>query len=204
MSADKDYLSLPLSELLADLGSKSPTPGGGSIAALVGSLGCSLACMVLEFTIGKPKYAEHDAQLRGLLADLRLASEKFTALMADDMRAYQAVLAARKAEPQVREQAAARAIAVPMDMVMLAASVVACIDELKAFVNPHLLGDLRGAAIMTHAAARAAGCTVRDNLPAFPDRQEAARYERRLEALTRQTEAHCDAVVAFMPLTGQA
>lgn len=203
MSADKDYLSLPLAELLADLGSKSPTPGGGSIAALVGSLGCSLACMVLEFTIGKPKYAEHDAQLRELLADLRQAGNKFTGLMADDMRAYQSVLAARKAEPQVREQAAARAIAVPMDIVMLAESVVACFDELKAFVNPHLLGDLRGAAIMTHAAARAAGCTVRDNLPHLTDRQEAAKLERRLEALARQAEEHCNAVVAFSPTTGQ-
>lgn len=201
MSADKDYLSLPLADLLADLASKSPTPGGGSIAALVGALGCSLGCMVLQFTIGKPKFAEHDEQLSELLGDLKLAGEKFTGLMADDMRAYRAVLDARKAEPQVREQAAARATAVPMDIVLLAESVVACLDELKSFVNPHLLGDLRAAAILAHATARAAGCTVRDNLPSLPDREEAVRLERRLEALNRQAEMHCNAVVGFRPAT---
>jgi formiminotetrahydrofolate cyclodeaminase len=194
MSADKDYLSLPLHELLTDIATKSPTPGGGSVAALVGSLSCSLACMVLQFTIGKPKFAEHEPHLKELLCDLTRAGEKFTSLMAEDMRAYEAVLAARKAEPQIREQASARATAVPMDIVMLAGSVAACIDELKSFVNPHLLGDLRASAVLAHAAARAAGGTVRDNLPSLPDREEAARIERQVEALVHQAENHCNSV----------
>jgi len=199
MSADKDYLSLPLRELLADIAAKSPTPGGGSVAALVGSLSCSLACMVLQFTIGKPRFAEHQTQLQELLDDLAQAGTKFTTLMNEDMRAYEAVLAARKQEPSIRDQAQLRATRVPMDIVMLAESVVACLDELKSFVNPHLLGDLRAAACLAHATARAAGGTVRDNLPYLADGQEAARLERQAAALLLQAQAHCDAVVNYQP-----
>jgi formiminotetrahydrofolate cyclodeaminase len=197
MSEEKDYLSLPLREFLADLGSRTPTPGGGSVAALAGSLGCGLARMALQFTVGKAAFAAHEQQLRALLGDLEQAGEQFTRLMAEDMRAYEAVRAARKADEASRAVAGARATAVPMHIVQLAESVVACLDELKAFVNPHLLGDLRAGAVLVNAAGRSAACTVRDNLPTMPDQQEAVRIARQLDALLARNENHCNAVVGF-------
>ena len=35
----KDYQNLPLADFIADIAAKSPTPGGGSVAAVVGAMG---------------------------------------------------------------------------------------------------------------------------------------------------------------------
>ncbi|HOJ75861.1 MAG TPA: cyclodeaminase/cyclohydrolase family protein [Phycisphaerae bacterium] len=199
MSADKDYLSLPLRELLADIAAKRPTPGGGSVAALVGSLSCSLACMALQFTIGKPKYAAHDAELKQLLADLTQAGEKFMQLMSEDMRAYEAVMAARKQDPAAFEAASVRATEVPLNIVRLAESVLTCLDELKAYVNMHLLSDLRAAAVLARAVVQSAAGTARDNLPGLADREQASRMERQLDALVHQAEHHAQSVAAYRP-----
>ena len=38
-----------------ELSSSAPTPGGGSVAALMGSMGAALVSMVANLTIGKKK-----------------------------------------------------------------------------------------------------------------------------------------------------
>ena len=43
-------------EFIEKLSSKSPTPGGGGVSALIGSLGTALGGMVCNLTIGKKKY----------------------------------------------------------------------------------------------------------------------------------------------------
>lgn len=49
-----------VSGFVEELASNSPAPGGGSAAALAGSLGAALSMMVCSFTEGKPKF--HDVQ----------------------------------------------------------------------------------------------------------------------------------------------
>ena len=41
------------------LGSDAPAPGGGSAAALAGSLGAALSAMVSALTLGRKKYADY-------------------------------------------------------------------------------------------------------------------------------------------------
>src|SRR3989442_5804301 len=53
-----------VAEFLEDTASANPTPGGGSVSALAGALAAALATMVARLTIGKPKYAEHEARMR--------------------------------------------------------------------------------------------------------------------------------------------
>ena len=52
---------------LNELASKSATPGGGSAAALMGAQGAALVSMVCNLTIGKPKFAEVEAELQTVL-----------------------------------------------------------------------------------------------------------------------------------------
>ncbi|MHB1421344.1 MAG: cyclodeaminase/cyclohydrolase family protein, partial [Bacillota bacterium] len=46
--------------------SDSPTPGGGSVSALVASLGAAMVAMVSNLTVGKEKYKDVEPQVIGI------------------------------------------------------------------------------------------------------------------------------------------
>ena len=65
---------MPMTELSCDaftekLASREPVPGGGGAAALMGALGAALCAMAGNLTLGKPRYAAKEAELRELLEE---------------------------------------------------------------------------------------------------------------------------------------
>lgn len=50
-----------------NLHAKKSVPGGGGVAALTGALGVALAGMVANFTSGKKKYADYEADIQNVL-----------------------------------------------------------------------------------------------------------------------------------------
>lgn len=197
MSPAKDYLSLPLHELIADTAAKTPTPGGGSVAAVIGALGTALARMALAYTVDKPEHAAEADRLKTLAGELEQAGGQFGQLMAEDIAAYQEYAAARKASDQQKQQALLRAVSVPMEIVVLAGAVVARLDEVKALVNPSLLSDLRAAAVLISAAARAASTSARVNIAALANRREAERLDNQLDLLLGRLARHRNTVFHY-------
>ncbi len=197
VSADKDYLSLPLKELLADTAARTPTPGGGSVAAAVGALGTSLARMTLAFTVDKPECAAHAGRLKALMDEFAGAGEQFGNLMAEDMAAYEQFAASRKGSDQDKQQALLRAVSVPMEVIVLAGAVVARLDEIKTLITPHLLADLQAAAVLASASARAASTSARANIAALTNRREAERLENQLDMLLGRLARHRNAVFHY-------
>src|SRR5512133_2146661 len=149
MSAADNYLSRPFGRFLDDIAAKTPSPGGGSVAAAVGALSAALAHMAVEFTAGKKKYAEHEDRLRQMLEELRRASGMFGQLIDEDIAAYERYAAARKsADPKEQEQSLITAVLVPMEIATVAAVVAGRLDEIKGFINPLLYSDVQVAAIL--------------------------------------------------------
>ncbi|HSW45014.1 MAG TPA: cyclodeaminase/cyclohydrolase family protein [Phycisphaerae bacterium] len=196
MSADKDYLALPLRDFLADIAAKSPTPGGGSVAAAVGALGVALARMALAYTVDKAGQAGAE-RLRAIMDEFLHAGGQFTQLMAEDMAAYEQFAATRKGSDDQKQQALLRAIAVPMEIIVLAGAFAGRLDEIKAVVNRHLLPDLQAAAILASAAARAASTSAGVNIAALANRREAERLENQLDLLLGRLARHRNAVVHY-------
>ncbi|HLU26880.1 MAG TPA: cyclodeaminase/cyclohydrolase family protein, partial [Glycomyces sp.] len=65
-----------IEDWLTDLASELPAPGGGAAAGMNAATGAALVSMVCNLTIGKPKYAEHEAVMREALAEAeRLRAE---------------------------------------------------------------------------------------------------------------------------------
>ena len=52
------YINLSCKEFSEILASKSPVPGGGGAAAMLGALGTALCEMAANLTVGKKKYAD--------------------------------------------------------------------------------------------------------------------------------------------------
>jgi formiminotetrahydrofolate cyclodeaminase len=192
-----DLLSLPLRQFLDRAADRTPTPGGGSVAALVGALATTMAQMAARYTLGNPRYADHEPAVRAWLEELERARAAFGRLLDEDVAAYERYAAARDADDAEKARALATATAVPMEVVAMAATAARRVDELKDRCNRHLLSDLVVAAILFDAAAHAAAANVRVNLARMADAPEVDRLSRELQAMLARTRTHRDAVEAF-------
>ena len=96
---------------LEDAASKKPAPGGGSVSALAGALAAAMGEMVANFTAGRKKYADVEAEVRAVLARLTECRADLLELMDADVVAYGAVDAAYSMPAETDAQRAARKLA---------------------------------------------------------------------------------------------
>ena len=97
-------LSKSLKNYLEELSSNSPTPGGGNVAALSGSLACNLGIMVCNLTIGKKKYLEVEEEMKTIKSKLEELNDCFMELADKDNYAFDQVIAAFKLPKETDEQ----------------------------------------------------------------------------------------------------
>jgi formiminotetrahydrofolate cyclodeaminase len=196
-------VSQSVSQLLSAIRSSSPTPGGGSAAALTGAMGASLLAMVA----GLPKNraaTEEDAQR------LRAAGERCTVLATElerlvdvDSAAYELVMAAYK-RPKVTDedktartaaiQAAFReAIAAPLAVMRACAAAAEQGAVVARFGNPSAASDAQVGFELLNAALRGAKLNVEINLGSVKDaeyvtsiRNDVVEFER---AIAHETTA---------------
>ena len=173
------YLDKPLSAYLEDAAAKKPTPGGGSVAALVGALATTMGSMAAGFTTGKEKFRAVEPQIQTDLKLLEEARRKFLDLMHRDMEAYQTVTEAyglpkgtddEKARREAAVQdALRRAMLVPAKVCKVALQVLELAEDLANITNPNLLSDVAVAAVLAEATFAAGRINVEVNLKFVKD-----------------------------------
>src|SRR5512133_868686 len=99
---------MPIDRFLNLLASSNPTPGGGGIAALAGSLSARLISMACNLTIGKPKYADVQDEVKQLLARSEELRARLHGLVDEDARVYAHVMDTYKLPKDTDEQKQAR------------------------------------------------------------------------------------------------
>ncbi|MHC4982524.1 MAG: cyclodeaminase/cyclohydrolase family protein [Planctomycetota bacterium] len=180
---DESLLDMSVTDFASAAAAKTPTPGGGSVAGVVGSLAAALGEMALNFTMGKKKYAEHAQFHEHLAKRLAIARAMFEGLVADDVAAYKLYQATMKQEDspekkQAVQLATAAAIDVPREVSKLALAVLGDLKELLPRSNPWLITDLLAAGALAVAAAKLSDYNVRINLPHVEDKQAAAEIRK--------------------------
>ena len=93
------------------LASDAPAPGGGSTAALAGSLGAALTAMVCELTVGKKQFAEVREDLLAVQAQAAQLQNRFLDVMDRDTDAFLVVSNAFALPKATDEEKAARSAA---------------------------------------------------------------------------------------------
>ena len=186
------------------LGSDAPAPGGGSAAALAGSLGAALSAMVSALTLGRKKYAESQDLAREGYEQASALKEAFLEAMERDTEAFNIFSAAMALPRESAEEKAARTeamqkalhacIASPLRMMELSLEAIRLTETLLGKTNVNALSDLGVAALMLEAAVRGAWLNVRINLGSLKDQAAAEDYRRRGEELLNDTEVLTQAV----------
>ena len=79
---------------LDELSSSSATPGGGSAAALMGSMGAALVSMVANLTTGKKKYEAVEKEVVSILEQSEKLRKQLIEAINKDIEAFDTVMAA--------------------------------------------------------------------------------------------------------------
>ena len=192
-----------VAEFLDEVSSSAPTPGGGSVAALAGSLAAALATMVARLTIGKAKYAEHEARMRQAEAEAEALRRELFDLVQEDARAYEGFRSASRLSQRTPEEvslreraladAARNATVVPLRTAETCAKALAVALEVATYGNVNAVSDAGVAAWLARSGVEGAALNVRINLGDVPE-QERAGFESRIEktlALAREQHQAC-------------
>ncbi len=166
-----------LEQFLENLGSVSPSPGGGSAAGLVAATGTALVEMVAR--INQKRTPDPGAQTRILAAE-KLRRELQT-LMEEDAKAFEKISKAFKEnkESAAYQKALETGAAVPLKICKLSAEAIQIGCGEVARTSRWLASDLLEAGILLHAAFQSARLNVEINLRSIQN--ETIVQEMRLE-----------------------
>jgi glutamate formiminotransferase/formiminotetrahydrofolate cyclodeaminase len=156
----------------------TPTPGGGSVAALAGALAAALTQMVAGLTAGRKKYADVNSQADEILQRANELRESLTRAIAEDAAAFDAVMVAYrnkkltdKQKALAIEEATIEAAMVPLRVAQLSLQVAQFADVMARQGNVNAVTDAAAGAIMAQAAVQAASLNVRINATGIHDRE---------------------------------
>jgi formiminotetrahydrofolate cyclodeaminase len=189
-----------VAEFLDEVSSAAPTPGGGSVAALAGSLAAALTTMVARLTIGKAKYAEHEARMRQAEREAELLRRELFDLVQEDARAYEGFRSASRLSQRTPEEvslrerarveAARNATLVPLRTAETCAKALAVALEVATYGNVNAVSDAGVAAWLARGGVEGAALNVRINLGDVAEQERAGLESRIEEALARARELH--------------
>ncbi|MBN2017605.1 MAG: glutamate formimidoyltransferase [Candidatus Cloacimonetes bacterium] len=187
--AKQDLLvNLKVNEFVDELASDSPAPGGGSVAALCGSLAAGLTSMVGNLTQGKYKfknseeriaYKENEARMLTMAWEAQQLKKHLLIAIDTDTEAFNTYMAAMKLpkktdeEKKIRsteiQKAIKNATQVPLHTMKLCWEVIVLAETAAKYGNQNALSDAGVAAITALTATKSAYFNVLINLPGVKD-----------------------------------
>ncbi|MDD2752992.1 MAG: cyclodeaminase/cyclohydrolase family protein [Candidatus Omnitrophica bacterium] len=176
------YKDTSIEKYLTDLAARLPAPGGGSAAALNAAMGAALISMVINFTLGKPKYEKYEKELKKMLEGSEKLRKKFLELVDLDVVAY-------------KSKNLNDALNIPFMTARLSFEGIKLCPPLIRKGNLNLISDVVVAAVLLESAFVSAVFNVEINLKSLKDeklaskiRKELGEKEKRIKRLRHLTE----------------
>lgn len=174
-------VSMTVERFVDEVSSNSPAPGGGSVAALAGSLGAALAAMVANLTVGKAGYEPAWASCSTLAERAQALKAALLAAVDEDTKSFDGVLAAMRLPKGTAEEKSARAAAiaaayetataVPLATARLCLQALELAEQAAVTGNRNSASDAGVGALLARAGLDAAILNVRINLPSVREGQ---------------------------------
>lgn len=169
-----------LNDVLDDLASNSPAPGGGSVAALAGAMGAALTSMVCNLTVGKKKYADVENEIRLVLQRSEKLRRTLTHLIDRDTDAFNSVMRAfglpkdtddqKMRRTEALQTATIDAARVPLEVMRLCLEGMKLAKTVSEKGNVNSISDAGVSAIMLYGGLESAALNVQINLGNLQDK----------------------------------
>ena len=200
--------ALQLFDFTERLTSKSPTPGGGGVAALIGALAAALGAMATNMTIGKKKYLSFEEDLRYFLAEMNMLRLRFFELMNEDAAAFAPLAEAwllDKSIPGNAEKlrlATLNAARPPLEMMQRCGELIVLLEDLRGKCSVLMLSDVGCGALAARTALESAAMNVFVNTRTLPEDEEAKETAGQAHALLREyvprAQALADSIMSYL------
>lgn len=197
-----NWMDMTLREYQAALASSSPTPGGGTAAAIALGQASALSIMVCDLTLGREKWKEgwSHAESTQLLAIPML--NRSGELAQADSDAFDDVVASfrlpkesddeKNARKNAIRDTTLRAAEVPFETAQHAMNLLVKLPSLAKYGNANAVSDVGVASLLASAAAKGALFNVEINLQSLPEnmgmelRQQLPAMKERIRASARE------------------
>ena len=165
--------------ILESIGSDSPTPGGGTVAALTLAHAHSLAAMVSRLTVGKNKWQEGH-QISNLIIDSSVESlERAISLAKEDSLAFDKVMDSYRMAKSNDEEIESRKLSIlqstigaaqtPSKIAEEGLKLLSILPDLARFGNFNAITDLAASSELAYSAVYIASLNVKINVDSMSD-----------------------------------
>jgi len=168
-----------ISNFLDELASNSPTPGGGSVAALAGALGAGLISMVGNLTIGKKKYEDTEEDIKKIISSSEKLRYELSQLIEEDVKVFNNFMATykmpketedeKKIRAEMIQESLIKAAKVPLRVAYKCLDILSISEEVAEKGNINVVSDAGVAVLMAEAALESAILNVKINLRMIKD-----------------------------------
>jgi methenyltetrahydrofolate cyclohydrolase len=189
---------------LNELASKSATPGGGSAAALMGAQAAALVGMVCNLTIGKPKFAEVEAEMQDVLDKAEALRSQLTGLIQSDIDVFNQLMSKYALPKETDEEKATRSAAiqeilkdatdVPLQCVHACIEVIQLSKIAAEKGNPGVVSDAGAAVMAAYGALKSSALNVYVNAGSLKDKAYAEAKLSELEQVTNGIDKIVDGI----------
>ncbi|XP_040575224.1 formimidoyltransferase-cyclodeaminase [Lepeophtheirus salmonis] len=171
--------SLSVKDFILTVGARTPTPGGGSVSAVVGALGAGLCAMMGQLSWGRKKWEHIDKEMREILPGLVSPSRKMISFIDADTEAFNKYMTSLKLPSDTPEQIEAKEEAmdqglktstgVPFNLAKLANNSWESAIQLAEIGNMNCKSDLEVGSKLLEVAVYGASRNVLTNLKDIKD-----------------------------------
>lgn len=189
---------LPVEEFVYETASESPAPGGGSVAACMGSMGAALCTMVANLSAHKRGWDERWEEFSEWAERGKQYQEELLFLIDRDTEAFNGVMKAwslpatgkdeKKRKESEIEKAVKNAVTVPLRVMEIATEAMEVAGAMADSGNPASVSDAGAGAVALFAAVRAACLNVRINLQDLKDGNYKDEILKKAEKLRNRAE----------------
>ncbi|NLY85424.1 MAG: cyclodeaminase/cyclohydrolase family protein [Tissierellia bacterium] len=179
------FIEKSLKEYIANVASGDPTPGGGSVSALVGSLGAALTSMVNNLTVGKKAYEDLSDEIKEEITksakEIDTLMEDLNKIVDEDTKAFDKVMEAFKLPKETEEEKALRreaiqegykvALEVPLRCAEKCLRLLQLQDIFAKYGNVNAITDVGVGTLLAYAGLEGALFNVTINLNSIKDQE---------------------------------
>ncbi|OAT86526.1 cyclodeaminase/cyclohydrolase family protein [Desulfotomaculum copahuensis] len=203
-----EIFDFPYRKVVAVAASDAPTPGGGSVSALVGALGVAMTAMVGNLTVGKPKFADVEPQVKEITGAAYFIINKLEKMVSADIAAFGKFMEVYRLPKNTDEEKARReelmqkalktATDTPVEIARTLLEALVITEKLSKIGNKMAISDAGVAAYICEAAVNAVLLSADINIPMVKDQDYVSKVLAEKASLVTEAKRLKEAAVAVV------